>query len=894
MEMDSQRWKRVQDLFHRAADLPAAEQEKFLRAACGNDTALLAHIQAMIEEDARRTSLLDCDLAHMAHAMFGTATAPLPLRELGPYRIQRVLGEGGMGVVYLAQRKDLGNLVAIKLLRDAWLSPARRERFLNEQRTLAQLNHPSIARLYDADSLSDGTPWFAMEYVEGVPLIESCTARGAPIRERLELFRAVCEAVRFAHSHAVIHRDLKPSNILVRSDGAVRLLDFGIAKQLESLDRPADQTRTGLRLMTPAYAAPEQIRGEPVGVHSDVYSLGVILYELLAGRLPFDLSSRTPAEAETILVNEEPVRPSLAARRPRPADGPPDGVEASRAAWADLDVLCLTAMHKDPQRRYRSVEALMRDVEHFLRGEPLEARPDSLGYRLGKFVRRNRRAVAATAAAFVAMISLVVFFTARLAAARNEALAEAARTHRIQQFMLNLFHGGDASVGPAADLRVATLLDRGVQEASALGSEPAVQAELYLTLGDVYRKLGNFERAGQMIESSLEQRRKLFGGDHRAVAESMVALGVLRVEQARLEDAEQLVRNGLAMFRRNLPDDRPEVANALASLGKVLQERGAYGEAIRAYEEAVRRHSLVVEPTPELAESLSELANSYFYAGNYAKSVELNQQALEMDRRIFGDRHPRVGDTLISLGAAQYQWGKPDESEKYARQGAEIIEAWYGPDHYRTASALTVLARAIVNQERYDEGAELLRRSLAIQERVHGPRHRMVASALNELGIVALSRGNLDEAETCYRRMVDIYREIYNDRHYLIAIALSNLSNIYDRREQYAAAERTLREVVARFSDTLPPGHLDIGIARIKLGRVLVRRKNFNLAEQELTAGVEILREQTTPPAGWLQRGLEGLVACYDALHRPDLALQIRAELAGAGAAASSSAAPIK
>ncbi|MGH9678200.1 MAG: serine/threonine-protein kinase, partial [Candidatus Acidiferrum sp.] len=274
-----------------------------------------------------------------------------------------------MGVVYLAEREDLGSLVAIKLLRDAWLSPARRERFASEQRTLAQLNHPSIARLYDADTSPDGTPFFVMEYVDGVPLTEYCDKNNPPIQERLRLFRAICEAVLYAHQHAVIHRDLKPSNILVKDDGTVRLLDFGISKHLEDLGESATQTRTGLRLMTPAFAAPEQIRGEPVGIQSDVYSLGVILYQLLAGRLPFDLSNRTPAQAEKILTEQEAEKPSLAAEKT--ATLPERGgsvASASKSAWADLDVLCLTAMHKDARRRYQSAEALIRDIDHYLKG----------------------------------------------------------------------------------------------------------------------------------------------------------------------------------------------------------------------------------------------------------------------------------------------------------------------------------------------------------------------------------------------------------------------------------------------------------------------------------------------------------------------------------------------
>ena len=377
--MDSARWDRIQALFHDAADLPGDERHAFLTSACGEDRELMADVLVLIEEDTQGFPLLDGGVARISHQIFHGVAAPA---QLGRYRIKSLLGEGGMGVVYLAERDDLGHLVAIKVLRDAWMSPARRERFASEQRTLAQLNHPSIARLYDADALPDGTPWFVMEYVEGVPLTEYCARQACSIEVRLRLFRDVCEAVQHAHLHAVIHRDLKPSNILVRADGDVRLLDFGIAKQLDRFDAPVDQTRTGLRLMTPAYAAPEQIRGERVGIYTDVYSLGVVLYELLPGRLPFDVTGMTPGEAERMLLEKEPEKPSAIA---------PKG----EASWSDLDVLCLTAMHKDSQRRYRSVEALIRDIDHYLAGEPLEARPDTWGYRAGKFVGRNRRSVTA-------------------------------------------------------------------------------------------------------------------------------------------------------------------------------------------------------------------------------------------------------------------------------------------------------------------------------------------------------------------------------------------------------------------------------------------------------------------------------------------------------------------
>lgn len=883
--MDSTRWERIQALFHEAVDLPPAEQRTFLESKCGDDSGLIADVLALLDEDARSTPLLDRGVAHLAHQVLEEPHPRLPaFQELGPYRIKEALGEGGMGVVYLAERADLGSLVAIKILRDAWLSPARRERFAAEQRLLAQLNHPSIARLYDADTLPDGTPCFVMEYVDGLPLTEYCRERRCSVEERLQLFRSVCEAVQYAHRHAVIHRDLKPSNILVKRDGAVRLLDFGIAKQLDTPGGPMDQTRTGLRLMTPAYAAPEQVGGDRVGIHTDVYSLGVILYELLAAQLPFDLSNWTPAEAEAIIVQQEPEKPSAVAQRAAArADQGSLPPQASNSSWADLDVLCLTAMHKDIQRRYQSVEALIRDIDHYLRGEPLEARPDSARYRLGKFVRRNRRSVAAVAVVFVVVVGLVVFYTVRLAAARNAALAEAARTQRVQAFMLNLFQGGDETAGPSDNLRVVTLLDRGVQEARSLDSDPEVQAELYQTLGGVYENLGKFDRADSLIRSALDRRKQLHGPDNREVAESLVALGLLRADQAKFDEAERLLRNGLTMSKRNLPPNHPAVARATAALGKVLEDRGAYHRAIPVLQEAVRLQSIPGAPaTSDLASSLSELANANFYLGQYAASDSLNRRVLEMDRQLHGDRHPVVADTLINLGQNQFQWGHYAAAERYYRSALEINQSWYGQDHPETADTMTILAQAVSFQGRYDEAVTLLQQSLAILEHTYGPVHPRVAYALNELGLTQLKQGKLGEAEARFRRVLAIYRTVYGEHHYLIGIAYSNLGGVYLARKQYAQAEQLCRQAVAHASESLPPNHLNTGIARIKLGSALLGERRYAEAEAESRAGYEILTKQTGPSVIWLKSARRDLAAEYDALKEPAKAAQFRVELAKA------------
>lgn len=855
--MDSARWSRVQELFANAVDLPRPEQQTFLRAECGGDPALLAEVQAMIEEDARSDSLLDRSLPQVANQFL--EDAPPSFKQAGPYRIVRMLGEGGMGVVYLAEREDIGSVVAIKILRDAWLSPARRERFISEQRTLAQLNHPSIARLYDANTLPDGTPWFAMEYVEGVPLTTYCAP--LPIKERLRLFRDVCEAVQHAHLHAVIHRDLKPSNVLVRADGTVRLLDFGIAKQLDRFDAPADRTRTGLRMMTPAYAAPEQIRGERIGIYTDVYSLGVVLYELLAGKLPFDLTGLTLLEGEKMILEQEPDQPS---------------------SIADLDVLCLTAMHKDPERRYSSVEALIRDIDHYLRSEPLEAQRDTVRYRVRKFVARNRRAVASAAMVVTLLIGMVAFFTVRLAIARNRALAEAARTQRIQRFMLNLFEGGEKESGPGDSLRVITLLDRGVLEAQDLNSEPAVQAELYQTLGSIYQKLGKLDRADALLSSGLNSRISLFGKDSAGAADSMIALGLLRIDQERLPEAERLVREGLAMTRRHVPAADPSLARATTALGRVLEERGSYDQAVPVLEEAVKLSSKEGTANPDLAASLNELASVHFYAGRYTVADALFRRVLQMHRQLHGDRHPLVAEDLLNIGEVQQDLGYYGEAEKFERQALEINQSYYGGDHPQIAHNLTVLSRTLINQKRYDEAVEALEKALPIDEKAYGPVSRQVASALNELGNAAMKREQYDAAEPRFRRMVEIYRAVYNNRHYLIGIALSNLAGVYVARKDYGRAEQYYQEAIDIFAETLPADHLNMGIAQIKLGRALVRETRFSEAEPHLMAGYAILAKQASPSLVHLQNARQDLVSVYDALRQPEKAKKFQAELAAA------------
>lgn len=885
--MDSDRWNRIQSVFHGAADLPKSQQRVFLESACADDVSLIADVQALLEEDAKDSSLLNRNMADIASEVLdGSASAHFPFKEFGPYSIVRVLGEGGMGVVFLAERRDLQSQVAIKILRDAWVSPARRERFSSEQQTLAQLNHPSIARLYDADTLPDGTPLFVMEYVEGSSLVEYCRKRNCSIIERLKLFRSVCEAVDYAHGQAVIHRDLKPSNILVRNDGTVRLLDFGIAKQLEDVNLAADATLTSSRFLTPAYASPEQISGGQVGIQSDVYSLGVILYELLCGQLPFDFSSRTPTEALAIL-DSDPAKPSEVVQRTVPersANSLGGKGSVPKAAWTDLDVLCLTAMHKDHQRRYRSVEALIRDIDHYLRGEPLEARPDSALYRMQKFVGRNRRAVVASSLASVLVVALVIFYTLRLAKARNAAFAEAARTQRVEQFMQDLFQGDAESTGPADDLRVVTVLERGEKQARALDDDPEIQADLYQTLGTMYDQLGKYGQAESLLKASLAQRKTTDGADSAKVAESLVALANLRNDQAQLAEAETLAHQGLQMSKRHLPPDHPIVARATLTLGRILDNRGKYDEAIPTLEEAMRLESGPRGVPADLSATISELANTQYYLGHYDISKDLNERALQMDEQIYGDRNPNVAQDLTNLADIQYQWSHYAEAERLQRTAVGIMQAWYGKDHPETADDMTILGKYLIAEGRAEEAIPILRESLAALEKHYGKVHPRVALAVGELGLALQHQGSLDEAEADFRRQADIYRSVYGEKNQQLAAAIANLAGLYTDRKDYARSEQLYRDALKLYADSLPAGHLNIAIARVKLGGVLFRDKRYSEAEGESRAGYELLMKQSTPPARWVQTARNDLLSEYDAMDQSEKAAKIRAELGGPAA----------
>jgi len=870
--MDGARWEQLQDLFDRILALPEDQREDAIASACAADPSLGEEVRALLRADAQG-SVLDHALGEVARDVLERAVPEI--RTLGPYRVIRELGRGGMGVVYLAERDDLRSRVAIKVLRDATLSPLRRARFAREQQTLAQLGHPSIARLYDAGVLDDGTPYFVMEFVDGLPITDFCTRNSIGLRDRLGLFRDACEAALHAHRRAVIHRDLKPSNILVTEADhgrpAVRLLDFGIAKQLEDLGAPADQTQTGLIAMTPAYAAPEQLRGEPVGVHTDVYALGRILYELLTGRPAYDLGGSSPPEAEARIRERETPRPSASARMSDVGESPVPGArDLPRAAWAELDVICGAAMHPDPERRYASVEALLRDLDHLERGEPLEARPDSIRYRTRRFIDRNRQPITAAAAMTLVLLGTIGFYTARLADQRDRAQIEADKAAQISNYLIDLFEAGDPFVAGSGELNVQALLERGERRAAELSSQPELKAQMLDVLGRLYTRLSEYDRAERLLRRALALRS---GTDPLDYAETRSHLASVFVHAGQYDSAEVALREALAIRERRLPPNHPDMATNLDELGVVAGYRGDHAAAGGLYQMALRiRRAIHRQPHEDLGISLSNIAVNLYQQGEYEAAERYYREALAVEHVALGPDHPSVATTMANLGMLYDEVGNSVAADSLLNGALRIRRARLGDQHFETAMSLSQIGGMLLRRGEHDAAEPYLREALAARERLHGSDHPGVATALNGLAQVHGHRRDFDAAVALMRRAIDIYGASLGERHRFTGVALCNLANMQMERGDLGAADESFRAGLGVLVEVHPPEHPELAHNRSRYGELLVVRGRFKDAEPLLVEAHRTLREQLGDDNERTRAAARRLARLYTDWDRPERA----------------------
>lgn len=797
--MTPDRWERVSEVLDHVYEHPPGEWETVLDEICEDD-AVRAEVEAFLEAEDEAGAFLEAGAGpHLSallpdEASTGKADATIdpldPGQRLGSYCITDTLGHGGMSVVYQAERADdqFEQTVAIKLLRGA-LDTEILQRFRAERHILAALDHPNIAQILDGGTTPDGRPYFVMEYVEGRPITEYCDEAQCSIEERLDLFRTVAETVQHAHQSLIIHRDLKPSNVLVRDDGTVKLLDFGIAKVLDAgpdKSFTAPSTQTGRHLMTPEYAAPEQVKGEAITTATDVYALGILLYKLLAGRRPYVLDEQSPYEVVHKVCETDPDRPSTALLETRDDVPPPETVadarntntpQLQRRLRGDLDAIVLKALRKDPEARYDTAAALADDLRKYRAGRPVQAHTGSWTYRLRKFVQRRRTALASGALILVLLLGYAVTVTIqanRIRAERNEAEA-------VTSFLVDLFEGSDPLQNTRAlspdSLTLETLLDRGAERVRTdLAGQPAVQARLMSVVGRVYTNTGHYSEADSLLEAAIALRRTHGNASPLKQAWTKRTMAYSHFRQGRFDEAERLYRDALTTYRRQNSAPLSRKASVLNGLALVLDERGAPAKADSIYRQLIERyrserdsvpgtylHNLAIslehrnqfdqalqmhekalaafkrrhgESHPAVANAIARTAFTYQRAGQRQRADSLHRKALTMRRELLPSTHPHLASSLVRYGWLLVQRGQVEEARAKAQEGLSILTAHLPDDHWQIAAARSVLALCDMAEGDFEAAESPLRTQFKTARQQFGPqdwRARTAARALVKL-----------------------------------------------------------------------------------------------------------------------------------------------------------------
>jgi serine/threonine-protein kinase len=833
-EMTAERWSRIEAVFARALEVPAEQRRAVLDEACGADAQLRADVESLLAEHELSRGLLDRSPDWLTPANIDTIDdAPA---SIGPYCIVRLLGRGGMGQVYLAEREAPGfrQQVAIKVMRRGLDTDDLIARFRNERQILARLNHPNIAHLYDVGTTEAGLPYFVMEYIDGVALLEFCDRQRMSVADRLRLFRTVCGAVHFAHQNLIVHRDLKPGNILVTADGTPKLLDFGIARILADSGEAAELTRPDVRIMTPEYSAPEQIRGGVITTASDVYALGVLLYLTLSGRHPYAAPGVARHELQRQALEVDPSPPSAwlkqgssavaaaaAARSSTPA-------QLRRLLEGDLDTIVLKAMRKEPQERYASALDLADDLQRHLTGLPVDARPATAGYRVRKFGARNRALVGAAAAVFLilsATTSVALYQSARARQESARVTRERDKALEVKSFLLETF---SAPNQPGRDtLTARQLLERRASSLEdAYRNDREMRAEMQSVLAEGYEKLGLFAQAEPLARQALDARRALFGNLHPDVAVSLNILGWLKHESNDLEQAETLLREAVATGRAVFPPEGDaRLARALNDLGAVRNSRGGYDEAVQLYRESIdMRRRLLGANHIGVAISTSNLAVTYYQKGDIENAVRTSESALELFRNILGPDHQRTLTVQSNLATMHSVAGNQDAAILQHRDIVERRVRLYGPRHLSVANSMMMLAHALLNGRHNTEGEQLLVNALAIQ-REAGARADDIAVTTRMLGELKARARRYDEALPYFTEALGVLRAAGADANIEVARLLGMQAATHDALGNRTAAERGFREAIRVSLRAVGPNHARTIEQRLSLAELLHRSR---------------------------------------------------------------------
>jgi tetratricopeptide (TPR) repeat protein len=743
----------------------------------------------------------------------------------GRYKLIEELGKGGMGSVFLADQVDpVKRRVALKIIKLGMDTKEVVARFEAERQALAVMDHPHIAKVYDAGATETGRPYFVMEFVRGITLTQYCDKNKLSTNERLELFIPICQAVQHAHQKGVIHRDLKPSNVLVTvQDGrpVPKIIDFGIAKAIDHrLTERTLFTEQGQFIGTPEYMSPEQaeMSGLDIDTRSDIYSLGIMLYELLVGVLPFDpnaLRSAAFGEIQRIIRETDP--PKASTRLSSLGDTQKMIAELRRTdpgalqkqLKGDLDWIIMRAMEKDRIRRYETANGLAVDIRRHLKNEPISAHPPRVAYKIAKFVRRHRGGVAAGATVACALvIGLVLATTGLIRAKRAEAVVagerdranqEAKAAGQVSDFLVSLFKVSDPSEALGNTITAREILDKGsARMKDELNEQPQIQARLMDTMGVVYKNLGLYKQSALLLEQALETRRLTLGSGHPAVSESLISVGQLRYETGNYQEAERLFRESLEIRRKLYGDDHLTVSDSLNDLAMSLNAQGRHTDAEPLYRQALAiRQKLLGDQSPEVAQSLNNLGMFLYRRGAFAEAEQLFRKALEVNRKLLGQEHPEVAANFNNLGLVLRDSGKLPEAEEAFQQTLAMDRKFYGPDHPAYANTLVNLASLQARMGKYDEAEKNFNEGIKIRGKTFGENHWDTAAARSLLGGCLTKEGKYAQAEKLLTESLEIIKKQFGQDHPRTQAALRRVVELYEAwgKPKQAAAYKAMLKV---------------------------------------------------------------------------------------------------
>ncbi|MEM8961674.1 MAG: serine/threonine-protein kinase [Acidobacteriota bacterium] len=877
-------WKEIERLFSTAVDLPASEQARFLDGSCGDRPRLREKVERLLAASRTEEDVIEAAIGRAASEVAESQQLSTEgAGRIGPYRIIRRIGEGGMGEVYLGERDDgtYHQRVAIKVVKKGLRGQALNERFRQERQILAQLAHPAIARLLDGGTTPDGRHYLVMEYVEGEAIDGFCDRRNLSVRGRLQLFRELCAAVSNAHAQLVVHRDIKPANVLITPDGQPKLLDFGISKLLDGSSGDPALTTVSHRVLTPAYASPEQLRDEPITTAVDIYSLGVLLHQLLVGRLPYPIADAQGEALRRAICEAEVERPSKAAvgggdeeavrRVALSRDTTPERL--GKQLRGDLDQIVGKALRKQPRDRYASVEQLSADLGRHLDGLPIEAHRGGWRYRASRFVARHRTAVFAIVAAVgAAILALSIGLVGQMREA-DRADREAAASARVVEFLIELFSAADP-YQTRQEVSAREILDLGVARIEReLTGRPLVQARLMATMGRVYHNRGLFAEAASLQRGALERWREGLAPDHPTIASAHLDLAdnlrVLGKTQEALPHYDRALRLRLAHFGA----ESAEVAEVRNNTALSLIRLADYSAAETHLQAALDSRRRLPDMDYPVAQSLHNLTLIALRKGDYRTAVDRGRETLEIKARILAADHPSTGRTLLVLARAHWQLGQLAEAERLIVASLDILRATFGDRHVDVLNAESDWAhirhlRGSCHLQgscdgRDHDDAESRLRAILERKRQHlsDPSSSTVTSLI-ALATVLRDRGDLAAAEPLLREALATGSTIHGDAHPRVATAQAALGELLLVGNRLDEAEPLLRRAHDTRRQSLPAGHPDISHSSVGLAELAVARGDCEPASQLAARGLEVLRAALPPDHRSIARAEELLAAC--------------------------------